>query len=84
MRRCVWSRNLMNEEVMARVGPQRHRKKNVSGKIVIDFSVGYGASVIYSEDIQVHTYHIVRRQNPKNHNIYLHFHQHLRLPTFNL
>jgi len=24
MRRCVWSRNLKNEETMARVGPQRH------------------------------------------------------------
>jgi len=27
--RCVWSRNLMNEEAMARVGPQRHKKKNM-------------------------------------------------------
>ena len=27
MRRCVWSRNLKNEEAMARVGPQRHKKK---------------------------------------------------------
>jgi len=26
MRRCVWSRNLI-EEAMARVGPQRHRKQ---------------------------------------------------------
>ena len=25
MRRCVWSRNLVNEEAMAHVGPQRHR-----------------------------------------------------------
>jgi len=24
----VWSRNLKNEEAMARVGPQRHQKKN--------------------------------------------------------
>ena len=24
MRRCVWPRNLKNEEAMARVGPQRH------------------------------------------------------------
>ena len=24
MRRCVWSRDLKNEEAMARVGPQRH------------------------------------------------------------
>jgi len=24
VRRCVWSRNLKNEEAMARVGPQRH------------------------------------------------------------
>ena len=27
MRRCVRSRNLKNEEAMACVGPQRHRKK---------------------------------------------------------
>ena len=27
MRRCVWSRNLKNEEAMTRVGPQRHMKK---------------------------------------------------------
>jgi len=27
MRRCVWSRNLKNEEPMVRVGPQRHKKK---------------------------------------------------------
>jgi hypothetical protein len=27
MSRCVWSRNLKNEEAMARVGPQNHRKK---------------------------------------------------------
>ena len=26
MRRCVWSRNLKNEEAMASVGPQGHRK----------------------------------------------------------
>ena len=26
MRRCVWSRNLKNEEAMVPVGPQRHRK----------------------------------------------------------
>ena len=29
MRHCVWCRNLKNEEVMARVGPQRHKKKSV-------------------------------------------------------
>jgi hypothetical protein len=27
MRRCVRSRNHKNDEAMARVGPQRHRKK---------------------------------------------------------
>ena len=27
MRHCVWSGNLKNVEAMARVGPQRHRKK---------------------------------------------------------
>ena len=27
MRRCVWSRNIKNEEAMTRVGSQRHKKK---------------------------------------------------------
>jgi hypothetical protein len=27
MRRCVWSRNLVNEEDMTRDGPQRHEKE---------------------------------------------------------
>jgi len=27
MSHCVWSRNLKNEEAMARIGPQRHRKQ---------------------------------------------------------
>jgi hypothetical protein len=31
LRRCAWSRNLKNEEEMARVRPQRHRKQNVFG-----------------------------------------------------
>jgi hypothetical protein len=30
VRRCVWSRNLKNEEATARVGPQRHKKKEHS------------------------------------------------------
>jgi len=30
--RFVWSRNLVNEEALARVGPQRHRKKNCNDK----------------------------------------------------
>jgi len=30
MRRCVWSRNLKNEEAMARVGPQRHVEGGVN------------------------------------------------------
>jgi hypothetical protein len=25
---CVWSKNLKNEEVMTRVGPQHHQKKH--------------------------------------------------------
>jgi len=28
MRLCVWSRNLKNEEALARVGAQRQRKQN--------------------------------------------------------
>jgi len=37
MRRYVWSRNLMNEEVMARDGPQRQRRKREReiGRIVL-------------------------------------------------
>ena len=30
MGRCVWFRNLKNEEAMASAGPQRHRKKKVT------------------------------------------------------
>jgi len=36
MRRCVWSRNLKNEEAMARVGPQRHRNKKFTNQTVIN------------------------------------------------
>ena len=35
MRRCVWSRNLVNEEVMARVGPQGHKKQTIIFIIII-------------------------------------------------
>jgi hypothetical protein len=35
MRRCVWSRNLKNEEATTRVGSQRHRKKCVYKYIYI-------------------------------------------------
>jgi len=35
MRRCVWSRNLKNEEAMDRVGPQRHRRKNKLGMMYV-------------------------------------------------
>jgi hypothetical protein len=31
VRRCVWSRNLKNEEAMTRVGSQSHREKKSSG-----------------------------------------------------
>jgi len=30
MRRCVWSRNLKNEEAMTRVGSKRHRKRKLN------------------------------------------------------
>jgi len=32
MRRCVWFRNVMNEEAMARVGPQRQKKNTADIK----------------------------------------------------
>jgi len=34
MRRCVWSRNLKNEETMTRIGPQRHRTKKILVRII--------------------------------------------------
>ena len=36
MRRYVWSRNLVNEEVIARVGPQCHRNKKICCSISIN------------------------------------------------
>jgi len=44
MRRCVWSRNLKNVEAVARVGPQRYRKKKSSVliKVVLGSSPGGG------------------------------------------
>jgi hypothetical protein len=29
IRRCVWSRNLKNEEAMPLFGPQRHKEKKI-------------------------------------------------------
>ena len=39
MRRCVWSRNLKNEEAMAGVGPQRHRKENNNLYVIINIHI---------------------------------------------
>ena len=36
VRRCVWSRNLKNEEAMAYVGQQRHRGGGEFGKSVCE------------------------------------------------
>ena len=38
VRRCLWSRNLKNEEAMASVGPQRHRRK-MSTKSTVRFAL---------------------------------------------
>ena len=48
LRRCVWSRNLVNEEVLARVGPQRHRKKQliISVTSVAPHSLGKNLMVL--------------------------------------
>ena len=32
VRHCVWSRNIKREEVLARIGPQRHRKQYVTSQ----------------------------------------------------
>ena len=37
VRRCVWSRNLMNEEALASVWPQRQNKKNCIIIIIINY-----------------------------------------------
>jgi len=49
MRRCVRSRDLKNEEAMARVGPQRHRKQNICGQTTC-FKMFNNA---YSDDVVV-------------------------------
>jgi len=44
MRRYLWSRNLMNEEDMARVGPQRHKEIciiNNNTKIIVQNTSQY-------------------------------------------
>ena len=46
VRGCVWSRNLVNEEALARVGPQRHRKKKVS-KTTFHFIEALRSLVLY-------------------------------------
>jgi len=40
MRRCVWSRNLKNEEALARVGPQRYRGEKKCHSVIIAGSYG--------------------------------------------
>ena len=43
----MWSRNLKNEEAMARVGPQRHRKKNYHKCIsVFMYSIRYSCQIL--------------------------------------
>ena len=39
MRRCVLSRTLVNEEVMARVGPQHHGEGGEGGQLAYYFEV---------------------------------------------
>jgi len=39
MRRCVWSRNLKNEEAMARFGPQRHREIKLKNLDILIYKV---------------------------------------------
>ena len=41
MHRCLLSRNLKNEEAMARVRPQRHRGKNCPKKTITPAKTGY-------------------------------------------
>ena len=47
VRRFVWSRNLKNEEALARVGPQRH-KKNIYKKQYLPYVLP-AVTLVYSE-----------------------------------
>ena len=40
MRRCMWTSNIKNEVVMARVGPQRHKKKKKRDNVEKYFRAG--------------------------------------------
>jgi len=44
MRRFVWTKILKNEEAVARVGPQRHRKQKIILKLNPKF-------IIYNHDL---------------------------------
>ena len=52
MRRFVWSRNLKNEEAMARVGPQRHGKKIIECKQKYDCRSKMLFSFVFDSDTQ--------------------------------
>jgi len=43
VRRCVWSRNIKNEEAVTRVGSQRHSKKKMMVWIIIMNILLYGS-----------------------------------------
>ena len=48
VRRCVWSRNLKNEEAMTRVGSQRHRKKSGICNYIAYFLLGISPASTYN------------------------------------
>jgi len=60
MRRCVWSRNLKNEEAMDRIGPQRHRKQTIKIQ-VYKFHVRALKNVVYVYDRPTFFFFDIRR-----------------------
>ena len=61
-RRCVWSRNLKNEEAMTRVGPQRHRQRNYKTKLVIIFTICITVQYLCTLPTQrTHIFHAILR-----------------------
>ena len=56
MHHCVWSRNLKNEEAMARVEPQRHRKQtNQVSELCICWWVNYVDFKMHGATIKIIT-----------------------------
>jgi len=69
LRRCVRSRNLKIEETVARIGPQRHKKKGLIDQFMIGIQIYYKNSDLLNElECRKCDYNI--KTNEKNWEIY--------------